>query len=139
MSDRQILEKLLTRVDTVPNSIVLAQAAYESAYGSSRFAIEGNSLFGQWSYKKGIKPKQQRTATKGDYRIASFDNLLQSFDSYLLNLNTSKAYKEFRDIRHKEASSKKGVDPFKLTAGLKKYSEMGQYYVDTLNSIIKAE
>ena len=52
LSDRQILEKLLTRVDAVPNSITLAQAAYESAYGCSRFAIEGNSLFGQWSYKK---------------------------------------------------------------------------------------
>jgi uncharacterized FlgJ-related protein len=68
-----VLDNALYRVDIIPNGLALGQAAYESGYGTSRFAVEGNALFGQWTYGgTGIKPEHQRTEL-GDYRIAAFE------------------------------------------------------------------
>ena len=131
------IDKLLSKVDTVPVSIILAQASYESAYGSSRFAIEGNSLFGQWTYQGGIKPKAQRTKTKGDYRIASYSNLQASVDGYLLNLNSSSAYEQMRINRYNKRSLKMSPRFTTISRGLSKYSEQGETYIKTLNSIVR--
>ena len=93
------LNELWTRVDIVPLSLVLAQSAEESGWGTSRFAAEGNALFGQWAWgANAIKPKEQR-AGKGDYGIARFDSPLESMRAYMMNLNTHSAYAELRKAR----------------------------------------
>lgn len=131
------LEVLLHRVDTIPPALALGQSAYESGYGTSRFAREGNALFGQWTFGgEGMKPEQHR-ASKGDYGVASFLWPLDSVKSYMDNLNTHKAYKELRDTRAKLRKEGKAVAGLDLVASLKSYSEKGQEYVDTLRAIIE--
>ena len=89
--DNQALIELKKRVDIVPPSLALAQAAEESGWGTSRFAIQGNSLFGQWDFSgKGIQPNEQRTEL-GNYGIAAFDSPQASIEAYMLNLNTHSA------------------------------------------------
>src|SRR5438128_793574 len=89
--------ELLNRVDVIPPSLALAQAASESGWGTSRFAREGNALFGQWTWGgKGMTPAEQRTDTHGDYRVAAFESTALSAYSYALNLNTGNAYRDLR-------------------------------------------
>lgn len=136
LTPAQILE-LQHRVDIIPPSLAMAQTAEESGWGTSRFAMEGNALFGQWTWGgKGITPKEQRKG-KGNYKIAAFDQLLDSFSAYMLNLNTHPSYKTLRD---KRASLRKNNQPLQglaLTETLLKYSERGQAYVDSLNKMIQ--
>ena len=94
--DNQALIELKKRVDIVPPSLALAQAAEESGWGTSRFAIKGNSLFGQWDFSgKGIKPKEQR-AHLGNYGIAAFESPEASIEAYMLYLNTHRASQRMR-------------------------------------------
>jgi len=132
------LGELAARVDEIPASLVLAQAAMESGWATSRFAAEGSALFGQWTYGgEGIKPKEQRTAIKGDYRIAAFASPRDSIRAYLLNLNTHAAYAELRSERLRLRKAGNGVTGTALAAGLLKYSERGQAYVDELRAVIR--
>ena len=136
-NDRALQDKLLRRVDTLPPSLVLAQAAEESGWGTSRFAVEGNALFGMWTWSgKGVTPLQQRS-NLGNYKIASYETPLLSVIAYMHNLNTHQAYKALRarraDIR--EAGTK--VTGWELANTLTKYSERGQEYVDSLHSLMK--
>ncbi len=130
------LKELLVRVDIVPLSMSLAQAAEESGWGTSRFADEGNALFGQWTYGEGIKPAQQR-AEKGDHRIAVFDTPLDSAIAYVKNLNTHRAYGEFRALR--AAQRAQGIEPSgdAVVAGLTSYSERGADYVKSIRAIMR--
>jgi Bax protein len=138
IGDASTLDELAARVDVIPASLVLAQAAMESGWATSRFAAEGSALFGQWTYGgEGIKPKEQRTATKGDYRIAAFDSPRDSIRAYLLNLNTHAAYAELRDERRKLRKAGGKMTGSALAAGLLHYSERGQAYVDELRSVIR--
>ncbi|MEN8141321.1 MAG: glucosaminidase domain-containing protein [Thermodesulfobacteriota bacterium] len=132
-----LFRKLLKRVDEIPVSMALAQTAYESAYATSRFAGEGNSLFGQWRWGSGLTPKGQRTGM-GDYRIADFDTPLQSAISFANNLNTNKAYREFRDLRARLRAKETHLSGHALASTLIRYSEKGEYYVRTVQAIIKA-
>jgi Bax protein len=128
--------ELLLRVDVVPPSLLLAQAAAESGWGTSRFAAEGNSLFGQWSWGKGLKPTEQRTESVGDQRIAAFDSTFASAWGYTLNLNTQHAY---QDLRVKRAGLRRNNLPISgpaLAPTLLHYSERGQAYVDELTRLI---
>ncbi len=128
----------MARVDIIPPALALGQAAYESGYGTSRFAVEGNSLFGQWTYKgDGIKPKQQRTSTKGDHRIKAFEWPFDSVRGYFVNLMTHPAYEDFRHLRAELREAGKPLDSLVLADGLVKYSERGQEYVDSLKGIIR--
>tara|TARA_R110002110_G_scaffold260260_1_gene475900 strand:+ start:86026 stop:86940 length:915 start_codon:yes stop_codon:yes gene_type:complete len=129
------LATLNARVDIIPPSLALAQGAIESAYAVSRFAVEGNALFGQWRYGKGLTPENQR-ADLGDYRIATFGTPLDSVRSYAQNLNSNRAYKDFRQLR--AAARQAGVTPrgSSLVAGLLSYSERGQAYVDEVRGLI---
>ena len=129
------LATLNARVDIVPPSLALAQGAIESAYALSRFAVEGNALFGQWRYGKGLTPPNQRTAL-GDYRIASFKTPFDSVRSYAQNLNSNPAYKDFRQLR--AAARQAGNIPrgLSLVAGLLSYSERGEVYVDEVRGLI---
>jgi len=133
-----VLDALERRVDIVPVSLALVQAAVESAYGTSRFAREGNALFGQWAWGKGMEPKEKRGG-KGDYRVAAFETPLDSVNAYLRNLNTHRAYKGFRErraaLRKEGAEVVRGID---LIPELMAYSEKGKAYLDILSSSIKA-
>jgi len=134
---RSKMEKLLSRVDVIPPSLALAQAAEESGWGTSRFAILGNSLFGQWAFSKSaMRPKQQRKEL-GDYGLARFDTPLDAVNSYMLNLNTHLAYKPLRELRSQMKREQKKVTGKALATTLDKYSERGQAYVDSLHAMMR--
>ena len=134
--DNAALIELKKRVDIVPPSLALAQAAEESGWGTSRFAIKGNSLFGQWDFSgKGIKPKEQR-ANLGDYGIAAFDSPQDSIEAYMLNLNTHRAYQHMRQKRAVFRQQNKQPTGWDLAKTLDKYSERGADYVKSLHSIM---
>jgi len=128
--------ELLLRVDVVPPSLSLAQAASESGWGTSRFAAEGNSLYGQWSWGKGLTPKEQRTESVGDQRIAAFDSTFASAWGYALNLNTQHAYQDLRLKRAELRQNNQPISGVALVPTLIHYSERGQAYVDELTSLM---
>ena len=133
-----MLGALLYRVDVIPNGLALGQAAYESGYGTSRFATEGNSLFGQWTYKgDGLKPKEQRRSTKGDHRIKAFDWPFDSVRGYFINLMSHPAYEDFRRLRAELRAAGKPLDSMTLADGLLRYSERGEEYVKSLKGIMR--
>jgi len=133
----ELIDNLLLRVDIVPASLALGQGAYESGYGTSRFARKGNSLFGQWTYGgKGMQPLEKR-ASKGDYGVAAYDWPLDSVRSYMVNLNTHNAYSELRNKRAELRRSSQPVTGQALVGTLSKYSERGMEYVNTLSSIMR--
>jgi len=131
------LDRLKNRVDIIPPSLVLAQAAEESGWGTSRFAINGNALFGQWDFSgNGMKPKQQRKEL-GNYGIAKFDSPMESIEAYILNLNTHQAYKKLRDKRSNMRKNNTKPSGWELAKTLDKYSERGAKYVDSLHNIMR--
>ena len=132
----ELTSQLLEHIDIIPPSLALGQAAYESGYGTSRFAQEGNALFGQWTYGgDGMKPKEHR-ASKGNYGVASYRWPFDSVRSYMLNLNTHNEYQAFRKNRALLRAQGKQPTGLELTENLDGYSERGMEYVKTLNVII---
>jgi len=126
----------LEKIDLIPVSLVLAQAAVESAWGDSRFVKEGNNLFGEWTWgKKGIIPEgRDENAT---HRLRIFDSLDESIARYMLNLNRHRSYKEFRLLRaHKRALHKPftGLD---AATKMTNYSQMREVYNKLLKNVIK--
>jgi uncharacterized FlgJ-related protein len=135
--DQKALDELMVRVDVVPVSLVLSQCAEESGWGTSRFAAEGNALFGQWSWGgEGIKPEQQREGM-GDYRIAAFESPLKSVMAYMMNLNTHAAYAGLRARRAQMRADGERISGWVLAETLDKYSERGAAYVDSLHGIMQ--
>jgi uncharacterized FlgJ-related protein len=133
----EIIDEALYKLDVIPAGLVLGQAAYESGYGTSRFASEGNALFGQWTYGgKGLVPGQQRKEL-GDHRIASFEWPFDSVRSYFINLSSHPAYEDLRRLRAELKAAGKPLTSMALADGLIRYSERGQEYVDTLKGIIR--
>ncbi len=130
-----LIAELLPRVDGVPVSLALGQAAYESAYATSRFASEGNALFGQWAWGRGMLPQEQREALN-DHRVAAFPSPRDSAVSYLRNLNTHVAYDEFRSIRARGRRQDEALGGYRLAETLARYSEGGADYVAILRRII---
>ena len=134
--DHSTLTELKKRVDIVPPSLALAQAAEESGWGTSRFAIKGNSLFGQWDFSgQGIKPEEQRTQL-GNYGIAAFDSPQDSIEAYMLNLNTHSAYQRMRQKRAVFRQQHKQPTGWELAKTLDKYSERGMQYVESLHDMM---
>jgi len=135
--DQSAIDELMVRVDVVPVSLVLSQCAEESGWGTSRFAAEGNALFGQWSWGgEGIKPDQQRQGM-GDYRIAAFETPLASVMAYMKNLNTHAAYAGLRAKRAEMRAAGSRISGWELAETLDKYSERGQAYVESLHGIMR--
>ena len=133
----ELFDTLALRVDTIPVSMALGQMAYESGYATSRFAGEGNALFGQWRWGDGMMPENQREG-KGDYRIADFQNPIDSMEAYAKNMNTNRAYTEFRKERAKQRrQGKDDLDGYSLAATLHRYSERRHEYVMILQGIIR--
>ena len=135
--DRALQDELIRRIDTLPPSLVLAQAAEESGWGTSRFAVEGNALFGMWTWgDEGITPQQQRSE-HGDHKIASYETPQQSVIAYMHNLNTHQSYETLRVRRAELRSAGTKVTGWELAKTLTKYSERGQEYVDSLHALMK--
>ena len=129
------LAELKERMDIVPVSIALAQAANESGWGTSRFALEGNALFGQWTWsKKGIMPKNKDP--NQTHKVLQFQILRASVRAYKNNLNTHNAYKEFREKRAQLRQEGSTIVGLELTKYLKAYAAIGEKYVVLLNDII---
>jgi len=135
IEDRDLSE-LKMRMDIVPASIALAQAANESGWGTSRFALEGNALFGQWTWsKKGISPKNKDPDKS--HKILQFQILKASVRAYKNNLNTHNAYKKFREARAKIRQEDVLINGLKLTKYLKNYAAIGEKYIEILEDIIR--
>ena len=131
------IDTLIGRVDVVPPSLALAQAAEESGWGTSRFAREGNALFGQWTFgsqDKGLVP-QGREAGK-THRIRAFATLTDSVRAYALNINTHRAYRDFRKTRAVVRRQGVPLDGRLLAGRLISYSERGEAYVSSLRGLI---
>ena len=134
--DDQDLTKLKMRIDTIPVSLAIAQAANESGWGTSRFALEGNALFGQWTWsKKGISPKNKDP--NQSHKILQFQILKASVRAYKNNLNTHNAYKEFREVRAKLRQENKEITGLDLVVYVKNYASIGEKYVTILKGIIE--
>jgi Bax protein len=128
---------LLRRIHVIPPSIALAQAANESAWGSSRFARQGNNLFGQWCFSKGcgLKPKQRNA--EATHEVRKFKQVNDSVHAYIINLNRHQAYHNLRKIRELKIRRGEKVLGLSLTQGLLSYSERGEEYINELQSMIK--
>ena len=130
------LGELMSRMDIIPTSIALAQAAKESGWGTSRFALEGNAIFGQWTWSgQGIAPLDREN--NKNHKILKFPILRASVKAYQNNLNTHKSYKSFRDKRLKLRENNNKLNGLELTDTLKSYAQTGSEYTKILNQIIK--
>ena len=130
------LSSLKVRMDEIPVSLAIAQAAKETGWGTSRFAQEGNALFGQWTWSgEGLKPKDAE-ADKG-HKVMKFNVLQASVRAYQRNLNTHRTYREFRKARAELRDLNKPLDSLELSKYLNKYAETGNQYVEVLQKIIK--
>lgn len=129
-------QKLLSRVDIVPTSLLLAQAAIESDWGKSRFATKGNNLFGQWCYKKGcgIVPLQRPPGST--YEVRKFSSISDAINAYVLNLNTNPTYKILREKRAELRNAEQPITGYALASGLVHYSQLGAAYVNVVRSVI---
>ena len=130
------LSTLKIRMDEVPVSLAIAQAAKDTGWGTSRFAQEGNALFGQWTWSgEGLKPKE--SDKNEGHKVMKFNVLQASVRAYQRNLNTHSSYKEFRLERAKLRDKGKELDSLVLSEFLDQYAETGSQYVDVLQKIIK--
>ena len=130
------LNELNKRMDVIPVSIALAQAAKESGWGTSRFALEGNAIFGQWTWTgKGIEPLEKEK--NQSHKILRFPILRASVKAYKNNLNTHSGYSEFREKRFSLRKRNKNIKGLELTKTLDKYAQTGKDYTDILEQIIK--
>jgi len=137
LENKQARAELLRKIDIIPASLALAQAANESAWGKSRFAQQANNLFGIWTYDqdKGIKPLNREKGKTHLVRI--FEDYAESVSYYMHTLNSHPAYRELRQLRHQLRASGQMIDGHKLAAGLERYSAKGQAYVDLIRSLIR--
>ena len=130
------LPTLKVRMDEIPTSMIIAQAAKETGWGTSRFAQEGNALFGQWTWSgEGIKPAKADKDTT--HKIMKFNVLQASVKAYQRNLNTHSSYRDFRSARAEMRDNGEKLDSRALTEHLDSYAETGKEYVKTLQKIIR--
>lgn len=131
------VDRLLRRVDVVPPSLALAQAANESSWGRSRFAREGNNLFGTHATDgSGLMP--HRRAPGRRFTVASYDSVDESVEDYVRNLNTDPRYRHLRRIRASLRSRREPISGYALAEGLEAYSKQGADYIGIIQSIIRS-
>ncbi|WCN10458.1 glucosaminidase domain-containing protein [Marinomonas mediterranea] len=135
--EKHHIETLLIKLDIIPASLVLAQAANESAWGTSRFALMGNNYFGQWCFRKGCGLVPNSRADDAAHEVRKFIDARQSVFAYIDNLNSNAAYKELRAIRADLRSRSLNISGKALAAGLIRYSQRGQAYVDEIEGLIQ--
>lgn len=127
---------MLNRVDVIPVSLVLAQAANESAWGTSRFAVEGNNLFGQWCFSEGCGLVPQGRPEGERYEVKVFSDVAESVDSYFQNVNTHPPYQALRNIRSELRYLGQPASSLMLVWGLEGYSIRGEEYIRELTEMI---
>lgn len=132
------IDALLLRIDIVPADLAMVQAAKESGWGRSRFAVEYNNLFGQWCYKPGCGAVPKRRPEGENYEVAEFHSVSESVRRYMNNLNTHERYTEFRRLRALRRANGQPLEGVSLVAGLLGYSQRGQAYVDELLAMLTA-
>ena len=130
-------QTLLKRVDEVPASLVLAQAANESAWGTSRFARKANNYFGQWCFTPGCGLVPRRRESGASHEVARFDHAAASVSSYMRNLNSHPAFDRFRELRWQLRRQGSPLEGHRLAEGLVKYSQRGEDYVKELQTMIR--
>ena len=137
LTSKAARDELLGKIDIIPSSLALAQAANESAWGQSRFAQEANNLFGIWTYDKdkGLVPRNREQGKKHLVRI--FDDVGESVRYYMHTLNSHPAYAGLREIREDLRASGLAIDGHKLAVGLEKYTAKGQQYIDLIQGLIR--
>ena len=137
LSLERTIEMLIRRVDSIPEALILVQAANESGWGASRFAQQGYNFFGLWCFKKGcgFVPKQRDDDAK--HEVAKFTDLSHAVMTYMRNINRHYAYKDLRMIRENLRQDGKPVTAVALASGLLSYSERGQEYIDELRSMLR--
>jgi Bax protein len=131
------IQGLLKRVDVIPPSMALAQAAEESGWGTSRFVQEGNAVFGQWTYSDSGSLVPARRGDDKSHKVKAFSSLHESVRAYATNLNTHRAYKRFRGVRASLRTEGAPLDGHLLAEHLTSYSERGPAYVITIKSLIE--
>ena len=134
---RKTLDALLVRIDIIPTDLALAQAANESAYGTSRFSLLANNLFGEWTFTPGTGIVPEGRPEGEIYEVRRFNSLLDSVRSYQRNLNTHSAYRPFRKLRAEARSSQQELRGKELANGLLRYSTRREAYVKDLQSLIR--
>jgi Bax protein len=130
-------DTLLSRVDVVPASLVLAQGANESAWGTSRFAREGKNLFGIWCYKEGCGIKPKRRNAGSSHEVRKFKTVQDGVKFYVHNINIGHAYDSLREMRAELRADSERLSGVKLATGLSRYSERGFAYVEEIQSMIE--
>tara|TARA_B100000674_G_scaffold235983_1_gene193873 strand:- start:720 stop:1784 length:1065 start_codon:yes stop_codon:yes gene_type:complete len=129
------LSTLKIRMDEIPVSLAIAQAAKETGWGTSRFALKGNALFGQWTWSgEGLKPENAEEGK--DHKVMKFHSLQLSVRAYLRNLNTHSSYKNLRKARTELRNKNNNLDSIILAKHLDKYAETGNQYIEVLQKII---
>jgi Bax protein len=136
--DSHVQRKLLRRVDVVPAALVLAQAANESAWGTSRFALQGNNLFGLWTYRQASGIVPQNRPEGASYAVRAFSSIDASVRAYLQNLNTNAAYTELRKLREDMRVTGEEFDSHRLAVGLLAYSSRGEEYVEEIQAMMRS-
>lgn len=128
---------LLQKVDILPVELVLAQAANESAWGTSRFAQQGYNFFGLWCFRKGCGFVPSQRNDGASHEVAKFDNLSRATYTYMRNINRHDAYKRLREIRSRLRANQIPISGVALAEGLMNYSERGAAYVEELQNMIE--
>lgn len=128
---------LKKRLDVIPPSLIMAQAANESAWGTSRFALRGNNLFGQWCFSKGCGLVPLNRVEGASHEVAAFPSPYHSVRAYIQNLNRHGSYKGLRDTRLDDREAGDPLSGLALARGLISYSERGEEYVDEIRSMIR--
>jgi Bax protein len=131
------IDALLNRVDVVPASLVLAQGAYESNWGRSRFSKHYHNFFGLWCFKKGCGVIPLKRDKNDTHEVAKFSSLSKGLEYYLRSINRNSAYQTLRKIRKNKRDKKLPITGIALAEGLENYAEIGYEYVETVQSIIR--
>ena len=136
--DLAFLDLMLRRVDIIAPSLIMAQAANESAWGTSRFARQGNNLFGMRSYEPGTGIVPKRRASGATWEVAAYDSVRESIEAYIQTLNTVSSYQHLRSIRRDLRRKDQVISGLTLAGGLTSYSERGSAYIAIIRSIIRS-
>lgn len=138
LNDPKIREILLSRVDTVPVALVLAQAAQESGWGTSRFALEGNNLFGIWTWDVDQGSVPVNRPGNANHLVRVYPDVQTSVRAYLHNINVGFAYVDFRTLRAKMRAHGEPLDALELAGALNRYSITGDAYIANIRDMIRS-
>jgi len=138
MNDPAVRDTLLRRVDVVPVALVLAQAAQESGWGTSRFALESNNLFGIWTWNEDAGSVPINRPEDATNMVRVYPDIETSVRAYLHNINIGFAYTDFRDLRAEMRGAGKPLDAFALAGALDRYSAAGDLYVNDIRNMLRS-